>query len=122
MFDFGLRLKSLREQNHLSQEQLGNKINKSKSMICRYESNTKAPTLDTLTSLAVIFHVSLDYLVGIDKAEMIPVGQLSNKQRSIINTIILEFEDTPIGSYTSMSPRQQNIINSLIAEFSTRRS
>ena len=70
MFDFGLRIKELREQHKMSQEQLGRRIDRSKSVISSYENNIKIPPLDILTKIAVIFNVSLDYLVGIDKNEI----------------------------------------------------
>ena len=64
MFDFGLRLRELREKHKLSQEQLGRRVDRSKSVISSYENNLKMPPLSILTDFAVIFNVSLDYLVG----------------------------------------------------------
>ncbi len=39
MYDFGLRLQQLRMGLNLSQEALGKKLNRSKSVICAYENN-----------------------------------------------------------------------------------
>jgi len=41
MFDFGLRIRELREQHKMSQEQLGRKVERSKSVISSYENNIK---------------------------------------------------------------------------------
>ena len=57
MFDFGLRLRELREKHKLSQEQLGRRVDRSKSVISSYENNLKMPPLSILTDFAVIFNV-----------------------------------------------------------------
>ena len=41
MFDFGLRLQELRMSRNLSQQALGKKINRSKSVIYAYENNLR---------------------------------------------------------------------------------
>ena len=116
MFDFGLRLRDLREQHKLSQEELGRKVERSKSVISSYENNIKIPPLDILTQFAVIFHVSLDYLVGIDKEEMISVEKLSRQQKEAIYLIMEEFADHSSGTI-GLSDRQQKILNLLMKEF-----
>lgn len=119
MFDFGIRLRELRELHHLTQDQLGRKIGRSKSVISSYENNTKIPPIDILTELAVIYNVSLDYLVGIDKAEMISVANLSDTQKELIALLVSELgEKSGIGN--GLSERQQDILNRLMLEFSRR--
>ena len=39
MFDFGQRLRELREQRHLSQEAMGKIIGRSKPVVSSYENN-----------------------------------------------------------------------------------
>ena len=118
MFDFGLRIRGLREKYGMSQEQLGKRVERSKSVISSYENNIKIPPLDILTKMAVIFNVSLDYLVGIDKNEMISVGGLTDKQKEILQTIVFEFKDK--SSNNGLSDRQQNILSGLIKEFTQK--
>ena len=119
MFDFGLRLRELRELHNMTQDQLGRKINRSKSVISSYENNTKVPPVDILTELAVIYNVSLDYLVGIDKAEMISVTSLTDSQKELVALLVSDFgEKTRSGN--GLSQRQQDIINRLMVEFSKR--
>ena len=43
MFDFGLRIRQLRERNKMSQEELGRRVGRSKSVISSYENNIKIP-------------------------------------------------------------------------------
>jgi transcriptional regulator with XRE-family HTH domain len=61
---FGKRLKELREEHQLSQEQLANKINSQKQNLSRYEKNQREPGINIVTRAANFFDVSIDYLVG----------------------------------------------------------
>lgn len=119
MFDFGLRLRELRELHGLSQEQLGKKVDRSKSVISNYENNIKVPTTDILTKLACIFHVSLDYLVGIDKHEMVAIHGLSDRQKELIQIIVAEFKEKQ-PKVVGLTERQQKILNGLMQEFSVK--
>ena len=92
MFDFGLNLKRLREEKGYSQAQLSRKLNVSKSSISKYESNQSMPSVETLTKIALIYGVSLDYLVGIEKNKTISVEGLTSRQLDIINTLLIEFK------------------------------
>ncbi len=119
MFDFGLRIRELREQHKLSQEQLGRKIDRSKSVISSYENNIKVPPLEILTKIAVIFNVSLDYLVGIDKTEMISVSGLTEQQKALLQAIVFDFKDKNTKT-DGLSDRQQQILSGLMKEFSKK--
>lgn len=92
MFDFGLNLKKLREEKGYSQAQLSRKLNVSKSSISKYESNQSMPSVETLTKIALIYGVSLDYLVGVEKNRTISVEGLTNRQLDILNTLVIEFK------------------------------
>lgn len=61
---FGERLKKLRENKNLTQEQLAKKLHVVKSTISMYESNIRIPGADTLNELSKYFNVSTDYLLG----------------------------------------------------------
>ena len=119
MFDFGLRLRELREKHKLSQEQLGRRVDRSKSVISSYENNLKMPPLSILTDFAVIFNVSLDYLVGIDKNEMVSIDGLTDQQKQVLQTIVFEFRDNSAKG-AGLTDRQQEILNILMKEFSKK--
>lgn len=59
-----MRIRQLRKEFKLTQEELGLKIGQTKSNISKYETGGLEPGIDTLNSLAKIFNVSLDYLMG----------------------------------------------------------
>lgn len=116
LFDFGLRLQQLRMNHNMSLADLGKKINRSKSVICGYENNYKTPPLDVLVQMAVIFNVSLDYLVGIDKNEMVSVDGLDDGQKEIIYSMIREFKGGT-SNCPGLTAQQQDILNKLMVEF-----
>ncbi len=62
----GDRLKKLRINRGLTQEELGNILGVTKASICCYEKETRTPTLMSLLDLTEYFGVSSDYLIGTD--------------------------------------------------------
>lgn len=60
---FGKRLKQLREEKGITQEELGKIVNLSKANISKYEKNNIEANNDTLTMFADFFNVSVDYLL-----------------------------------------------------------
>ena len=66
MNQFAERLKYLRKEKDLKQEELANALNVSKGIISLWESGLREPTMSNLVSIASYFHVSIDYLVGLN--------------------------------------------------------
>ncbi|MDN4593541.1 helix-turn-helix domain-containing protein [Polycladomyces subterraneus] len=62
--DFPSRLKQLRRQKNLTQEQLGQQVGVTKVSISLYESGRRNPDLETITKIADVLEVSVDYLLG----------------------------------------------------------
>jgi len=63
---FGKRLKDLRKEAGLTQQQLGNELNLTKVSICSYEKGTRMASIETLTDICNLFKVDLDFLIGTD--------------------------------------------------------
>lgn len=76
--DFSSRLKRLRTEKKLTQEQLGEKISVTKVSVSGYESGNRKPDMDTLQSIAGFFDVSIDYLTG--KSDYRNEEELINEQ------------------------------------------
>lgn len=66
---FGKRLKKLRTDNNITQLRLSEILGTAKSNISKYESDTIEPNLAMLSQLSELFHVSVDYLLGIERSE-----------------------------------------------------
>lgn len=88
MIDFGEKLKQLRIQTGLTQQQLANQIGVTKSVISYYELQERYPSPEVLVKIAAVFHVSTDYLLGFESKHMIDVTGLSDKDISAIITLI----------------------------------
>lgn len=58
------RLKYIRKMRKLSQEELANKINSTKSTISNYETGYSSPSNETLSDLADVLNTTTDYLLG----------------------------------------------------------
>ncbi|NLU49253.1 MAG: helix-turn-helix transcriptional regulator [Syntrophomonadaceae bacterium] len=65
MYKFGDRLRQLREEHDLTQEQLGKVLNVKKAAVSKYETGYTVPDSETLKKLASFFGVSTDYLLGL---------------------------------------------------------
>ena len=62
----GKRLRELRQQKGLTQQQLGDMVNVTKVSICCYENNTRVPNLETLEDLTKVLNVEANYFLGND--------------------------------------------------------
>ncbi|MCH5297779.1 MAG: helix-turn-helix transcriptional regulator [Ruminococcus sp.] len=60
---FSDKIRLLRSQNHLSQEELAVKMEVSRQTISKWESGITYPEIDKLIAISNLFHVSTDYLL-----------------------------------------------------------
>lgn len=58
--NIGENIKRIRETKGMSQTELANRVFVTRSMICRLESNTKAPSLLLAKELAKVLECSVD--------------------------------------------------------------
>lgn len=58
--DIGSNIKKYRKAKNMTQVELARKINKSESMIRKYESNSVTPNIDVLESISAVLDVSLN--------------------------------------------------------------
>lgn len=86
--DFGNKLKQLRTQAGLTQKQLGDKIGITKSVISFYELRERTPSPDILVKLAGVFHVSTDYLLGLEKGKTIDISGLDLEDEKVVRLMI----------------------------------
>lgn len=61
---FSARMLYLRKSQGLTQQNIGDRINKKRNTVTGYETAKKMPDLDTVCLLAQIFDCSTDYLLG----------------------------------------------------------
>ncbi len=79
MVNFGNKLKTLRTEAGMTQTELAKRLSITKSVVSYYELQERTPSPDVLIQLADIFHVTTDYLLGIDHKKIIDVSDLSDE-------------------------------------------
>ena len=91
MVDFGKTLKTLRQNAGLTQKQLAERLWLSKATVSYYEQSVRYPSPEVLIKFSKVFHVSTDYLLGIeDKKQVLDVTDLTDEDiRLLEDTIVL---------------------------------
>ena len=88
MVAFGSILKKLRIQFGYTQQQLAEKLCVTKSVISYYELQERYPSPEILVKLASIFHVSTDYLLGLNGEETISLAGLEQDDIVLVRKLI----------------------------------
>lgn len=93
----GLRIRSLRDSQNLTQKMLAEKLKISNQNLSNYERGFRQPDYETLEKIADFFEVSTDYLLGrTEKKEKTPdaLPNLSSKEeRDIARDLEKTLED-----------------------------
>ena len=66
MVNFGKRLKELRLENCLRQQELGEILFVNQRTVSYWENSVSEPDYDMLVKIAILFDVSTDYLLGLE--------------------------------------------------------
>ena len=95
MVDFGENLKMLRQKAGLTQKQLAERLWISKATVSYYEQSLRCPSPEILIKLSKIFHVSTDFLLGMeDKKQTLDVTDLSDEDINLLQDIIKRLRNT----------------------------
>ena len=70
MVNFGNKLRALRKEAGMTQTELARLLNISKSVVSYYELRERTPSPDVLIRLAEVFHITTDYLLGIEHKKL----------------------------------------------------
>lgn len=88
MEKIGKKLKYLRTDNDMTQAALAKKLNLTKSVISAYENDLRLPSYDVLIQIAKIFHVTTDYLFGLDSPTSLDLSGLSEEEKTAVRQLI----------------------------------
>lgn len=89
----GIRLKELRTAKGLSQSDVSKKIGVAKGTISTYERNVKNPSMEIIIKFAVLFNVSVDYILGFTDRACIYLDDLSKENQQIVLKTISTLKD-----------------------------
>lgn len=99
MNDFGSRLRQLRQEKQMTQEELGKFLGKSKNNISQYETNKRQADDETKKQLANFFKVSIDYLLG--RSDIKNPDELLNYDNKLITVLYDEEMQAAFQDYDS---------------------
>lgn len=88
MVDFGNNLKKLRLREGMTQQQLADRLGVTKSVVSYYELQERYPSPEILMKLAAVFHVSTDFLLGIERGETVSLAGLDSEDVITIKHLI----------------------------------
>lgn len=88
MVDFGKKIKQLRKEYNFTQKQLASLAGVAVSALSAYEAGNRYPSYDVLISLSRIFHVSTDYLLGLEKMEVVDVSGLDEHEVEVVRQMV----------------------------------
>ena len=88
MVEFGNRLRQLRKDRKLTQQQLAELIGVKNSVISFYEVGERIPSPDVLRKLALALHVTSDYLLGIERTATLDASGLDEQDRLVVQMVV----------------------------------
>ena len=88
IYDRGLRLRELRKECGFTQEKVAERLGVTRTTVGAYERNEKTPSLEVLERIAVIYHTSVDYILGLDKRKGFFMDELTDTHQKIVLDIV----------------------------------
>lgn len=107
-----LRLRELRKKCGITMKELGARIGVAESTISQYETGKRQPDFETLLKLGEYFGVTVDFILGAEKA---PTADSSERNAEKVNIIKIAGRD---GSYQEreLTDEQMAAIKAIIAQ------
>ena len=106
--DFPKKLRQLRKQKEWSQGQLAKKIKADIDRVSKYERGVMWPTMEIMVRIAIVFGVSVDYLIRDTKN--VAINKISNQE------LLEQMEEV-----NQLSQEDQTILVALLDAFIKRR-
>lgn len=88
IIELGERLRNLRIEKHLRQDQVARLVNVEKSSISMYETGMRQPSYATFVRLADVFNVSTDYLLGRRNDRQLDLSGLTAAEGTMISELV----------------------------------
>ncbi|WP_455781374.1 helix-turn-helix domain-containing protein [Megamonas funiformis] len=111
----GKKIRELREENNITQQDLAKYLKVAKSTLSQYETGSRIPNDDIKKAIALKFNVSIDYLLGLTN---IPNTIDDYIQKSNTNSYhINDDEQTLIKKYRQLKAEDKQIIDTMLERF-----
>ena len=86
-------IKTLREEAGYSQAQLAKKLDVTRSSVNAWEMGLSTPTTHYVVELAKLFHISTDYLLGLENKKHIVLDGYSKSEIELLYGLIKYFDE-----------------------------
>lgn len=85
-------IKALRERANISQAVLAKKLDVTRSSVNAWEMGLSTPTTQYVVAMAKLFHVSTDYILGIDSKTNINLDGYTPEETELLYNLIKYFD------------------------------
>ena len=92
MILFGKKLKQLRQEKELTQQELADRLSLTRATISSYERSALYPSVEVLVEICRFFNVSADYMLGLVDVNLFDTRDLTIEQENIIRELLYEFQ------------------------------
>lgn len=86
------KIKSLREDAGLSQAQLARKLDVTRSSVNAWEMGLSTPTTQYVVELCKLFHVSSDYLLGLESGQSLQLYEYTQDEVELVYQLLRYFD------------------------------
>ena len=118
--NLGLRIKELRAEHDLTQEDLAEQLGVSIQAISRWENNITCPDISVLPILANMFDVTVDYLLDVDiKKKQQEIDEIEAKYNKNCNIGKVEDNEKLLLEGLSKYPNSWGLKSSLLSTYFT---
>ena len=87
----GDHIRQLRDREGVSQAALAKALGATRAAVNAWEMGISNPSMQSLIELAQYFHVSVDYLLGLDESERVSLAALSPEEKELVLRLIRHF-------------------------------
>lgn len=86
------RIKELREKAGFSQAELAKRLDVTRSSVNAWEMGLSTPTTQYVVALAKLFHVSTDYLLGLEPELTLSLEKYTQEELSLLFGLLNYFD------------------------------
>ncbi|GAA6385781.1 hypothetical protein I310019A7_17720 [Lawsonibacter asaccharolyticus] len=88
IIDLAPRLRQLRLEKHLRQDQVAALIGIDKSTVSAYENDLRQPSCEILVRFANLYRVSVDFLLGRNEDQTLDVSGLTGAEIALVRNLV----------------------------------
>ena len=105
----GEKIKRLRNSQNMTQTELAERLNITKSTVSSYENDSRLPSYDVLIKMAQLFNVTIDSLLMDErKGVYFDIDYMTDEQVAVISQLIDIFRTTNMGAGSMRMVNKQN--------------